>query len=70
MSTTGAALLAAAALGAGVFIGVQLTKAAVKDGTVDAGDKVIRAIGGDPKTGYGRVAHTIMDAFVGSALNG
>ncbi|HEY7541610.1 MAG TPA: hypothetical protein VIF11_15805 [Methylomirabilota bacterium] len=70
MSTGATVLIAAVALGAGVYIGVQLTKQGVQEGVVGAGDKVIRAIGGDPASGYGHVAHTIIDAFAGEALNG
>ena len=69
MSIGATALVAAVALGAGVYIGVRLTKSAVQSGVDDAGDKVIRLVGGDPASGYGRVAHTIMDAFVGKALD-
>ncbi len=70
MSTGTTALLVVAALGAGVLIGVKLTKSAVEDGVVGAGDKVIRAIGGNPSSGYGHVAHTIIDAFAAKVLDG
>lgn len=62
------AALVVAGVGAGVWIGVKLTKDAVQSGVDDSADKVIRAIGGDPTTGYGHVAHTIVDAFAGNAL--
>lgn len=68
MSTGSTVLLVAAGLGVGVYIGVRLTKSAVRGGVDDAGDRVIRAIGGDPNVGYGRVAHTIIDQFAGTAL--
>ena len=70
MSGAATAALVAVGVVAGVAIGIKLTKDAVHSGVDDAGDKVIRMIGGDPTTGYGRVAHTIVDAFAGSALNG
>lgn len=69
VSTGVTALLVVAGVAAGVVIGVKLTKSAVQSGVDDTADKVIRMIGGDPTTGYGRVAHTIVDAFAGSALN-
>jgi hypothetical protein len=69
MSLGTTALLVAAGVGVGVYIGVRLTKNAVQSGVDDAGDKVIRLVGGDPASGYGRVAHTIIDAFAGSALS-
>jgi len=68
MSTGTTVLLMAGALGAGVWIGVKLTKNAVQGGVTDAADKVIRAVGGDPMNGYGRVAHTIMDSFAAKVL--
>lgn len=69
MSLGTTALLVAAGVGVGVYIGVRLTKSAVQSGVDDAGDKVIRLVGGDPANGYGRVAHTLIDAFAGSALH-
>lgn len=69
MSTGVTALLVVAGVGVGFAIGVKLTKSAVQSGVDDTADKVIRMIGGDPTTGYGRVAHTIVDTFAGSALN-
>lgn len=63
------ALLVAGALGVGVWIGVKVTKNAVESGAVNAGDKVIRAIGGDPASGYGHVAHTLFDTFASKVLD-
>jgi hypothetical protein len=63
-------LLVGAGLAVGVFIGVKLTKGAVRSGVDDAADKVIRLVGGDPQGGYGKAAHTIIDMFAGSALDG
>lgn len=68
MSTTATVVLVAAALGAGVYVGVKLTKAGVLSGVDDAADKVIRMVGGDPTKGYGRVAHTLIDQFGGGLL--
>jgi hypothetical protein len=68
MSTGATVVLVAVALGAGVYVGVQLTKRGVQSGVDDAADGVIRAIGGDPKSGYGRVAHTLIDTFAGGVL--
>jgi hypothetical protein len=70
MSAGVTALLVAAGVGVGIAIGVHMTKSAVESGAVGAADSVIRAIGGDPLTGYGRVAHTIIDQFATGALNG
>jgi hypothetical protein len=63
-------LLVGAGLAVGVWIGVQLAKGQVRAGVDDGADRMIRLVGGDPAGGYGKVAHTLIDQFAGSVLNG
>lgn len=62
-------LIWGAIFAAGVYVGVQATKAGVKERLNEGADGLLSRLGLSPASGYGQSARTAWDAFLTEKFN-